>query len=207
MQYLDYLTDHTLLLIPNDIKEDVILEVTKEKPLIDIKYSSLENLRKSFFNYDEKAIYYLMKKYNLKYEVAITYLDNMLYLKKKSYDSEKINNLLKLKNEVKDLVKTKKISFNNVVVYGYNLSDFDFNLLKDKKITIVKDEKSYPHDYVYEFNTINEEVEFVFDKIAELIKKGIDINKIKLMGVTSNYYSILKRMGYFYNIPIEKKSK
>ena len=202
MQYLDYLTDHTLLLIPNDIKEDVILEVTKEKPLIDIKYSSLENLRKSFFNYDEKAIYYLMKKYNLKYEVAITYLDNMLYLKKKSYDSEKINNLLKLKNEVKDLVKTKKISFNNVVVYGYNLSDFDFNLLKDKKITIVKDEKSYPHDYVYEFNTINEEVEFVFDKIAELIKKGIDINKIKLMGVTSNYYSILKRMGYFYNIPI-----
>ena len=203
MQYLDYLTDHTLLLIPNDIKEDIILEVTKEKPLIDIKYSSLENLRKSFFNYDEKAIYYLMKKYNLKYEVAITYLDNMLYLKKKSYDSEKINNLLKLKNEVKDLVKTKKINFNNVVVYGYNLSDFDFNLLKDKNITIVKDEKSYPHDYVYEFNTINEEVEFVFDKIAELIKKGIDINKIKLMGVTKNYYSILKRIGYFYNIPID----
>ena len=203
MQYLDYLTDHTLLLIPNDIKEDIILEVTKEKPLIDIKYSSLENLRKSFFNYDEKAIYYLMKKYNLKYEVAITYLDNMLYLKKKSYDSEKINNLLKLKNEVKDLVKTKKINFNNVVVYGYNLSDFDFNLLKDKNITIVKDEKSYPHDYVYEFNTINEEVEFVFDKISQLIKKGIDINKIKLMGVTKNYYSILKRIGYFYNIPID----
>ena len=202
MKYLDYLTDNTLLVVPNDIKEDIILEVTEEKPLVNIKYISLENLRRSFFEYDEKAIYYLMKHYNLKYEVALIYLDNMLYLKKKSYDSEKLNNLLKLKVEVKNLIKTRKINFDNVVVYGYDLSNFDLELLKGKKITMVKDKGSYIHNCVYEFKTINEEVEFVFDKIAELIKQGIGINKIKLMGVTNSYYSILKRMGYFYNIPI-----
>ena len=202
MKYLDYLTDNTLLVVPNDIKEDIILEVIEEKPLVNIKYSSLENLRRSFFEYDEKAIYYLMKHYNLKYEVALIYLDNMLYLKKKSYDSEKLNNLLKLKVEVKNLIKTRKINFDNIVVYGYGLSNFDLELLKDKKITMVKDKGSYIHNCVYEFKTINEEVEFVFDKIAELIKQGIGINKIKLMGVTNSYYSILKRMGYFYNIPI-----
>lgn len=202
MKYLDYLTDNTLLVVPNDIKEDIILEVIEEKPLVNIKYSSLENLRRSFFEYDEKAIYYLMKHYNLKYEVALIYLDNMLYLKKKSYDNEKLNNLLKLKVEVKNLIKTRKINFDNIVVYGYGLSNFDLELLKDKKITMVKDKGSYIHNCVYEFKTINEEVEFVFDKIAELIKQGIGINKIKLMGVTNSYYSILKRMGYFYNIPI-----
>lgn len=202
MKYLDYLTDNTLLVVPNDIKEDIILEVIEEKPLVNIKYSSLENLRRSFFEYDEKAIYYLMKHYNLKYEVALIYLDNMLYLKKKSYDNEKLNNLLKLKVEVKNLIKTRKINFDNIVVYGYDLSNFDLELLKDKKITMVKDKGSYIHNCVYEFKTINEEVEFVFDKIAELIKQGIGINKIKLMGVTNSYYSILKRMGYFYNIPI-----
>ena len=202
MKYLDYLTDNTLLVVPNDIKEDIILEVIEEKPLVNIKYSSLENLRRSFFEYDEKAVYYLMKHYNLKYEVALIYLDNMLYLKKKSYDNEKLNNLLKLKVEVKNLIKTRKINFDNIVVYGYDLSNFDLELLKDKKITMVKDKGSYIHNCVYEFKTINEEVEFVFDKIAELIKQGIDINKIKLMGVTNSYYSILKRMGYFYNIPI-----
>ena len=202
MKYLDYLTDNTLLVVPNDIKEDIILEVTEEKPLVNIKYISLENLRRSFFEYDEKAIYYLMKHYNLKYEVALIYLDNMLYLKKKSYDSEKLNNLLKLKVEVKNLIKTRKINFDNIVVYGYGLSNFDLELLKDKKITMVKDKGSYIHNCVYEFKTINGEVEFVFDKIAELIKQGIGINKIKLMGVTNSYYSILKRMGYFYNIPI-----
>ena len=202
MKYLDYLTDNTLLVVPNDIKEDIILEVTEEKPLVNIKYISLENLRRSFFEYDEKAIYYLMKHYNLKYEVALIYLDNMLYLKKKSYDNEKLNNLLKLKVEVKNLIKTRKINFDNIVVYGYDLSNFDLELLKDKKITMVKDKGSYIHNCVYEFKTINEEVEFVFDKIAELIKQGIGINKIKLMGVTNSYYSILKRMGYFYNIPI-----
>ena len=203
MKYLDYLTDNTLLVVPNDIKEDIILEVTEEKPLVNIKYSSLESLRRSFFEYDEKAVYYLMKHYNLKYEVALIYLDNMLYLKENSYDSEKLNNLLKLKIEVKNLIKTRKINFDNVVVYGYDLSNFDLELLKNKKITTVKDECCYTHDYVYEFKTINEEVEFVFDKIAELIKQGIDINKIKLMGVTNSYYSILKRVGYFYNIPID----
>ena len=202
MKYLDYLTDNTLLVVPNDIKEDIILEVIEEKPLVNIKYSSLENLRRSFFEYDEKAVYYLMKHYNLKYEVALIYLDNMLYLKKKSYDSEKLNNLLKLKVEVKNLIKTRKINFDNVVVYVYDLSNFDLELLKGKKITMVKDKGSYIHNCVYEFKTINEEVEFVFDKIAELIKQGIGINKIKLMGVTNSYYSILKRMGYFYNIPI-----
>ena len=202
MKYLDYLTDNTLLVVPNDIKEDIILEVIEEKPLVNIKYSSLENLRRSFFEYDEKAIYYLMKHYNLKYEVALIYLDNMLYLKKKSYDNEKLNNLLKLKVEVKNLIKTRKINFDNIVVYGYGLSNFDLELLKDKKITMVKDKGSYIHNCVYEFKTINGEVEFVFDKIAELIKQGIGINKIKLMGVTNSYYSILKRMGYFYNIPI-----
>lgn len=202
MKYLDYLTDNTLLVVPNDIKEDIILEVIEEKPLVNIKYSSLENLRRSFFEYDEKAIYYLMKHYNLKYEVALIYLDNMLYLKKKSYDNEKLNNLLKLKVEVKNLIKTRKINFDNIVVYGYGLSNFDLELLKGKKITMVKDKGSYIHNCVYEFKTINEEVEFVFDKIAELIKQGIGINKIKLMGVTNSYYSILKRMGYFYNIPI-----
>lgn len=202
MKYLDYLTDNTLLVVPNDIKEDIILEVTEEKTLVNIKYISLENLRRSFFEYDEKAVYYLMKHYNLKYEVALIYLDNMLYLKKKSYDNEKLNNLLKLKVEVKNLIKTRKINFDNVVVYGYDLSNFDLELLKDKKITMVKDKGSYIHNCVYEFKTINEEVEFVFDKIAELIKQGIGINKIKLMGVTNSYYSILKRMGYFYNIPI-----
>lgn len=202
MKYLDYLTDNTLLVVPNDIKEDIILEVTEEKPLVNIKYISLENLRRSFFEYDEKAVYYLMKHYNLKYEVALIYLDNMLYLKKKSYDSEKLNNLLKLKVEVKNLIKTRKINFDNIVVYGYDLSNFDLELLRDKKITMVKDKGSYIHNCVYEFKTINEEVEFVFDKIAELIKQGIGINKIKLMGVTNSYYSILKRMGYFYNIPI-----
>ena len=202
MKYLDYLTDNTLLVVPNDIKEDIILEVIEEKPLVNIKYISLENLRRSFFEYDEKAIYFLMKHYNLKYEVALIYLDNMLYLKKKSYDNEKLNNLLKLKVEVKNLIKTRKINFDNVVVYGYDLSNFDLELLKDKKITMVKDKGSYIHNCVYEFKTINEEVEFVFDKIAELIKQGIGINKIKLMGVTNSYYSILKRMGYFYNIPI-----
>lgn len=203
MNYLEYLNDNTLLVIPNDIKEEVILEVTKKKPLINVKYCSLESLRKDFFCYDEKAVYYLMKKYNLKYEVAKVYLDNMLYLTLDNYDNKKLNDLSKLKNEVSHLIKCKINNFDTIIVMGYDLNDFELKLLKNKKIIIIKDEAKFRHEFIYEFKNIDNELEFVFDKISELIKSGIDVNNIKLMGVNPSYYSSLKRFSYFYNIPVD----
>ena len=64
MNYLDYIEDNTILVIPSSIKEEVIINITKNKPLTNIKYISLEELRKKvIFDYDEKAIFYLMNKF------------------------------------------------------------------------------------------------------------------------------------------------
>ena len=124
--------DNTLLIIPNEIKEEMILKITSENNLLDIKYISLEELYKKFFNYDIKAIYYLMDKYKFKYEVAKVYLDNMFYIQD-NFDDDKLKLLLKLKDEVKDYISTSRIDIyknRNIVVYGYELSKFDLELLK-----------------------------------------------------------------------------
>ncbi len=200
------LKDNTLLIIPNEIKEEIILKVTKEYPILDIKYISLEELKKKFFNYNPKAIYYLMDKYKFKYDVAITYLDNMFYIND-DFNDDKLKLLLKLKEEVKDYIivsKTDVYKDRNIVIYGYDLSKFDLDLLNklSNKIEIIKEEFKYKHNKIYQFKTLEKEVEFVFDKIVELLQNNIDINKIKIMGISNDYYNTLKRMSFFYNIPI-----
>ncbi len=198
--------DNTLLIMHNEIKEEMILKITNEYPLLDIKYISLEELYKKFFNYDVKAIYYLMDKYKFKYEVALTYLDNMFYIQD-DFDDEKLKLLLKLKDEVKDYIISSRIDIyknRNIVVYGYELSKFDLELLKklSNNIEVIKDEPKYKHSKIYQFKTLEKEVEFVFDKIVDLLKNNININNIKLI-VSNDYYNTLKRMSSFYNIPIE----
>lgn len=197
--------DNTLLITPNEIKEEMILKITSENNLLDIKYISLEELYKKFFNYDIKAIYYLMNKYKFKYEVAKVYLDNMFYVKD-DFDDDKLKLLLKLKKEVKEYIITSRIDIyknRNIVVYGYELSKFDINLLKkiSNNIEVIKEESKYKHSKIYQFKTLEKEVEFVFDKIIDLLKNNININNIKLI-VSSDYYNTLKRMSNFYNIPL-----
>ena len=198
--------DNTLLIIPNEIKEEMILKITSENNLLDVKYISLEELYKNFFYYDIKAIYYLMDKYKFKYEVALTYLDNMFYVND-DFEDDKLKLLLKLKDEVKDYIISNRIDIyknRNIVVYGYDLSKFDLELLKklSNNIEVIKDEAKYKHSKIYQFKTLEKEVEFVFDKIVDLLKNNININNIKLI-VSNDYYNTLKRMSSFYNIPIE----
>lgn len=198
--------DNTLLIIPNEIKEEMVLKITSENNLLDVKYISLEELYKNFFYYDIKAIYYLMDKYKFKYEVALTYLDNMFYVND-DFEDDKLKLLLKLKDEVKDYIISNRIDIyknRNIVVYGYDLSKFDLEILKklSNNIEVIKDEVKYKHNKIYQFKTLEKEVEFVFDKIVDLLKNNININNIKLI-VSNDYYNTLKRMSSFYNIPIE----
>ena len=96
MSYIDYVKDDTVLIVPNSIKESVITTITEQKPLTNIKYISLEELRrKVIFDYDERAIFYLMEKYNIKYDVAKIYLDNIIYVCKSYSKDKKITKLLR----------------------------------------------------------------------------------------------------------------
>ncbi len=217
MSYLDYIEDDTVLVIPSSIKEEVITTVTKEKPLTNIKYISLEELRrKVIFDYDEKAIFYLMNKYNIKYDVAKIYLDNIVYVKGSEIKDEKITKLLDIQKEIVDNKLNVTSLYNEyknkkIIVYGYHfISEFDKRMLEklSDDINIVSIlEPNYKHKNIYEFKTIKDEVEYVFEHIADLINKGIDINNIKIMGLTNDYYGIMKRYSEIYNIPVSLPSE
>ena len=199
-----------ILLVPGSIKKYVIKDIREKYYNYNIKFMSLEEFIKKYtYSYDNKTIYYLMKKYNIKYSTALIYLDNLYYISDK-LNIDKMNKLREIKeyldsnnlliydNYFKDYVKDKKI-----YLYGYNyitkyqekiLSNFNYEIIKD-------DKKKYDITNSYYSNYIDDEVLYVGSKICELLKKGININNIKII-TFSEYYNTIKTILSMMNIPI-----
>lgn len=217
MDILNEISDDTLLIIPVSLQEKIIKEIRQKQKLLNVKFITLDTFfKKYYFSYDEEAIYYLMNKYNYKYEIAEMYLSNLIYLEKKEYQNEKIEFLQKIKNELdeQELLKYNPmfkdyLRRTNVIVWGYDTLDkFEqktLNNLTNVKI-IYPSSNNYNHT-IYQFNSIDEEVIFVANQICKLIDNNIDINKIKLANVQNEYIDIIKKVFFFYNLPVDLKEK
>lgn len=202
--------DKKLIICPSDKKIDILNNYNDS--LHNIKFmNKKEFFDNYFFSYDYKAIYYLMKKYNYQLDVCKVYLNNLYVIDvDREYDSSKLNFLKDLK---KELIENKLLYFNNNFknyISNFNIEVFNYYDL-DKyeeealnyKFNIPDVELNIP---VYEFNSMEDEVNFTCLKIIELINNGVDINDIYLTNVSGDYlYTIRKLFGY-YNIPINLKT-
>lgn len=211
------LKDNTLLIIPNHLKEAILLSFCDELKNIKIMTES-EFLKKYYFDYDLETIYYLMNKYKLKYEVVLIYLKNLYYVENKEYSNEKLNKLVEIKKELEEhnLLKYKPLFLNklksmNIVFYNfYDLDKFYLNLIDNlKKITSVEvineENNCYYEHKIYEFKNAEEEVEFVATKICELVLSGVNINNIVLLNSSDIYTNHIKRIFKYFSIPINIK--
>ena len=204
--------DNTLLIVPNKIKENIIQEIRENNPLLDITFiTKNEFIKKVTFDYDNKTIYYLMNKYNIKYEIAKVYLDNIYFIEDIKYESSKLNYLVGIK---KDLIENNLLIFDNIykeyiktkhiVVYNFNYIDKYFNKLlsefNDVEI-INKKYNNYNINTIYCYNTLEEEVNGVSVKICDLITSNVDINNIKIY-YPSSYQNTINKIFKMYNIPI-----
>lgn len=206
------IVDNSILVVPNNIKKKVLLKLNNLNSLYNIKIMNLNELvSKLTFTYSEEAIYYLMKSYNMKFEIAKVYLNNIKYIKNKKYGHKKLDELLKIKQELIDnnlLIFDTNFKYyirgKRIIVYGYDyITKYDRKVLDtiENIEFIEKEYKNYKHN-IYEFNTLEDEVDFVAAKICDLINNGVSINNIKLTGVTNDYIDTLRRIFNFYKIPI-----
>lgn len=215
MDFIKYIELDSFLLIPSNIKDKVLNYIEDNNLLLNIKIITFNELKKGlFYDYDNKTIYELMKKYNLTYSLAKNYIDNTYYIVEDKYDNEKLNKLLEIKNYLlnnnllikDDLFINLLESKNKIYVYGFDyINKYNNYLLEIVKkyidVEIIdKEIKDYKH-IVYEGNNIEEEVLFVAEEISKLIKNGIDINKIYIAGIDNDYNFTIKRIFKSYNIP------
>ena len=66
IELINKLKDDTILIIPNNIKEETLKNIRNLNKKLNIKIFSLEEfIKKLTFDYDEQTIYYIMNKYNI----------------------------------------------------------------------------------------------------------------------------------------------
>lgn len=178
--------------------------------LNDVKFYTLDDFLCHYYcSYDERSILYLINKYELKYEIAENYLNNLLYLEIKNYNNKKLDYLISLKKELID--KNLLIFDNNFKSYiknkeieiYYNLNKEQKYLLRNIDYKIIINKNNYLPS-IYEFDNIKDEIRFVAYKISCLIDNNIDINKIKLTNVNKEYINLINEVFSFYNLKIDK---
>lgn len=218
MDIYKYLDNNTILIIPNNLK-DYILNIINERPLINIKVMTLDDLKKKLiFEYDAQTIYYTMKEKSLSYQNSIEIIESLYFLTD-NINNPKLKDLSEFKEKL-DINKLLNYDFyflnslknKNIIVIGFDyLYKFDHRLInKLKEVTkvniITKKNNEYSHNLL-KFNNINEEIEYVAKEIIEKINNGININDIFLANYNDEYSLTIKRIFDFYKIPINFKSK
>ena len=211
MQY----KNNSILVVPNSIKKDILLEISNLNTLLNIKVLSINELNKKYyFDYNEETIFYIMKKFNTRKEIAEIYLKNLYYIDNSEYEDNKLKFLKELK---KDLIENKKIILNNlfknslkdktIIFLDIPKTKYNERLIKEisliTNVEIVDNNSSANNNLlVYEFNTLEEEVTYIATKICSLIKENVDITDIYITNLNDEYRLTIERIFSLFNIPI-----
>ena len=206
-----------MIIVSTNSGKDEILKTLENETLKNIKFmTKVEFIHSFYFDYDEKTVYELCKKFSINSEIAKIYLENLYYIDNKKYDIEKLDKLVSIRNYLEnndllkfDLLFKEYLKNNEVVFFNIEITKFDQIMIDEvKKITNVTVKNSKEKEYIpniYEFNTLDEEVEYVAFKICELIDNGILVENIKIAGINDDYINSIRRIFKEYNLKIENK--
>jgi ATP-dependent helicase/DNAse subunit B len=207
---------NSIIITSNTSKKDILCSNNNKLSYYKI-YTLAEFNKLYYFDYNEKTIYYIMNKYNVKYEIAKIYINNLYNIDNDTYTNSKLKFLSELKQELinNKLLKINKL-FNNflnnkdIVIYNLPISKELNNLItslsKNNNVEIINDKtNTYTHQ-IYEIDTIENEVLFVANKITELLKNNISISNIYLTNLNDEYKKLIRKIFPMYNIPYTFKN-
>lgn len=193
--------DNMLLICPRDIKEKIL---ANNKSLVDISFMTLEEYKKRYyFDYDYHTVKYLMDTYGYTLNNAKEIIESLYFVEDKNYPNNKLNDLVKIKKELLDknlLILDPLFNKHNKDTFAYGYGDIRLNDAKVLKGTIID-----KHYNIYEFDTIESELEYVYESIFELLENGIDINNIYIVA-DNEYENYFKRYNSYYDFKVNYPS-
>lgn len=210
---LDMIKDNTLIVCPNGLKKKILKQLSSNKKLINVSFLTIEQYKKYFyFDYDYRAILYLCNTYNLSVDNAKEIIENLYYVEEKDYHNKKLNDLVRYKKELKSILIYNPffksyIKNKHLIVTGYGRLDIWTKLMFNKD-TLYFEYKIVDKKYtVFVGNKIDEEIEWVYNRIFELLNNNVDINKIFLLNLSDEYTSYMKRYNTYYPFNVGYKKK
>lgn len=215
MEVLNSIEDNSLLIIPQVLRNKVLKYFNDNQIFKNIKIMTFNELKKGLlFDYTNQTINYVIKKLNVSYAIAVEYINSLYYIDDAT-KNEKMEFLKNLKDELdKENLLEYDSLFNNLIiskktvyVFGFNnISKFNNYLLNkvNELINVVylkRDDGNYEHE-VLKFNSLEIEIKYVVEKIADLIYQGVDLNKIFIVNYDREYDFTINTIFKQYNIPI-----
>ena len=204
--------NNCILITPLNLKTKVLEYLNSLDRLVNIKILSFEELKKKvLFDYDDRAILYLIENYNFNIDVTKELLKNMYYVDDKQYKSDKLNNLVKLKKELFnnnlldiDNIFLKCNQDKQVIVFGYDyISNFNRKLLNNfSNVKVIDKESIKVNNEVYKFANLEKEILFIIDKIIGLINKDVPLDKITILNINDDYKENILKYFKMFNIPV-----
>lgn len=216
MNYLEYVKDNTIIICNNDKKKAILKSLSDTKKFLNVVfYTEKEFIRNYLFKVKDEALEYITSKYNLNIDVSKMYLGNIYYVCENiNYNNKKLDKLVSIKKDLIDngfiiynnLFKSYIKNFNILVLKDLYIDEYILNIYREVNAQIIEPKKIYEIKECYLFDSITEEVRYVFKKISELIKKGIDINNIKVCNLDDTYNNLINRFSEFYGIVVNVKN-
>ena len=196
---LNSIENNDLIITTNNIKKDILRQLSKNKKIINIKIMTLQEFKDNYFGtYNKEAIVYLMRTYHYPYDIALKYLTNIFS------NSSRTKELLEELEKNKLIIHNYNFKKNLKNIKLINIKHIDNYLKKifaNYHTEIIKEKEVNAQFLVYHFSTIEEEIEYHAQKITEELF-SISINDIHLVNVTPEYITPLKRIFRMYNIPL-----
>ena len=204
--------DYDLIICEDSFKMAILDYASSNHLLLNAKImTKREFFQEYFYKTSAKTLSYVVKKYKVKVSIAKMYLDNLYFILDKDYHNPKLkflselkkdllnHNLLKINPYFKSYLENKKI-----LVRGYlTIEKWEEDVFNEYDVTYENIESLKRLEKVYEFKTLEAEINYVAEYIASLIDQGIDVNHIKLMNVDKSYYRELERIFNYYHIPLD----
>lgn len=205
--------DNLLIICPNNFKKRILEYFYTNKKIADVKFMDINEYKRNyFFDYDVDTIKYLSDNKKLSISNAKEIIDNLIYVDiNEKYNNEKLDLLVSYKKELEannllihnDLFLDYILS-KNVLVIGYEqLNRFDKKIIKGNSVSIELSDIKQKRYTINEFSEIEEEIEFIYNSIYDLLLQGVDINKIYVSNLNDDYYSYIQRYNSYYPFKID----
>lgn len=214
MQFLEE-NQELFIICSKEDKKKIVDFISRSNKIYNVHFFTMSEIRKKlFFDYSKKTLYETSRYLKVKPAVAKIYIDNLYFVEDREYNNEKLDQLVDLKKHLDtlDLLSydpyfLRYIEKKKVLVYNLPfLSKFELYMIDQIKkcafVSFYQEDKQVYNPVVYHASTLEEEVEFVVNRIGDLLMQGIDIHRIKIVNIDENYYYALRRIFSFYHIPI-----
>lgn len=202
------------IICDNETKEQILKNQKDFKNYIFLTYDELKN--KLTFTVDKKAIFKIMNYYNVSYFMAKEYINGVKLIENKEYNIPKLDSLVSIYNYLNQngYIYKDKFFKNRLSIFPVTFinpdNHKDYLKLKEEvtKYTNVYEytfAKNKNQPVVYEFDNILEESLFIFNKIIDLVNKGVSLNKIFIVN-NDEYRYMFKRLARNYSVSVNFKS-